>query len=363
MSDSLLAANLSARRLPHYLLFAICGIGCALPGVLLPILISRWKLHDQQAGLAFFFSWLGSSFGALLVRGSLRRSILLGGVLAAVGSSGLTGLAGGPVPLWMALFGLGLGLTMTSVSVVGRRRSGERELVRLNFMWAAGSVTCPWLALRSLQASNASGLLISFGVCFLALASWGVRAEDLYIRPTPSSAGRSNLAAVRLIPFTLVVVVCCSTGIEASAGAWLTTYAARLHGNLHLTVAAPACLWSGLLLSRLLWSLAAIKLQPDRIVWGSCWLVVLSTLSLVATQAPVGVLLAAFGIGLGLGPLYPLLLARALLHDESGNIFFLAGLGSAILPWLTGALSQWSSSLRNGLLVPAAAALVMLLLA
>ena len=350
-------------RLPQYLLFAATGVGCALPGVLLPVLISTWHIHDQQAGLAFFFSWMGSSLGALIVRGSLRRCVLLGGALVALGSWGITGLAGGWLLVWMALYGAGMGLTMTSISLIRQRDSDERELVRLNFMWAAGSVACPWLALRALQLNSSSTVLIVFGTCMLAMAFWVAMGVFVRTQPMVVPISNSRMAAFRLIPFSLIVMVCFATGIEASAGAWLATYATRLHHTLRFTVAAPTCLWTGLLLSRLLWSLPGIKASSRQIIQGSLWLVALSTLALVATQNTVGVLLAAFGIGLGLGPVYPLLLARALLYDASGNIFFLAGLGSGSLPWLTGAISQWTSSLRSGLLVPAGAAVVALLLA
>lgn len=352
---------LSSGRLPQYLLFAATGVGCALPGVLLPVLISTWHIHDQQAGLAFFFSWLGSSLGALVVRGSLRWTVILGGVLVALGSWGITGLAGGWLFVWMALYGGGMGLTMTSVSLIRQRESDERELVRLNFMWAAGSVACPWLALRALQLNSSSTILIVFGTGLLTMAL--VVALRVHVRTGQTTAASHRFTAFRLIPFSLIIMVCFATGIEASAGAWLATYATRLQHTIQFTVAAPTCLWAGLLLSRLLWSIPKIEVSSLRIVQGSLWLVAVSAVSLVATQSISGVLLAAFGMGVGLGPVYPLLLAKALLYDESGNIFFLAGLGSGTLPWMTGALSQGTSSLRTGFLVPVAAALVALMFA
>ena len=58
----------------------------------------------------------------------------------------------------------------------------------------------------------------------------------------------------------------------------------------------------------------------------------------------------------------PLLLAQVLGYSENPLIFTIAGLGSAFLPWLTGAVSASASSLRIGLLVPLAASLLMLAL-
>lgn len=349
-----------SRRSLQYVLFAGTGIGCALPGVLLPLLQPKWHLHDQQAGLAFFLSWIGSSSGALLVRGSLRRTVILGGMLVFIGSWGLTGLAEGWFSVWMAFYGMGMGLTMTSISLVRQQNSEERELVRLNFVWAIGSVASPWLTVHALRVNNASRILAAFGVVFLAIALWTAAGVTTSTRPAAASASRSWLSAFKLLPVSLAVMVAFSTGIEASAGAWLATYASRLQHNLQFILGAPTCLWTGILLSRLLWSLPSLKASPRLIVQGSLSLVAISAVALVASENLVAILLAALGIGIGLGPIYPLLLARALLYDESGNIFFLAGLGSGFLPWMTGALSQWSSTLRGGLLVPAAAAIIAL---
>jgi fucose permease len=89
---------------------------------------------------------------------------------------------------------------------------------------------------------------------------------------------------------------------------------------------------------------------------------VLGTLLLISSTASLGILPGVFLVGFGLGPVYPLLLAIALQYSENTLIFFVAGLGSAFLPWLTGIISSATSSLRIGLAVPVAASLLMLVL-
>jgi fucose permease len=88
----------------------------------------------------------------------------------------------------------------------------------------------------------------------------------------------------------------------------------------------------------------------------------LGALLLIASGASLGILPGVFLVGFGLGPIYPLLLAIALPYSENTTIFFIAGLGSAFLPWLTGVVSSSASSLRVGLLVPSAASVLMLIL-
>jgi len=56
------------------------------------------------------------------------------------------------------------------------------------------------------------------------------------------------------------------------------------------------------------------------------------------------------------------LLSFILERTPHGWIFAVAGLGSALVPWLTGLLSAHYGSLRYGLIVPFAAALLMIVL-
>src|SRR5438105_9428284 len=124
-----------ASSLPLYLGFLGTGIGVALPGVLLPALLSSWHLADEQGGRLFLMAWLGSATGALVLRCSLRRVLAIGASFVAVGSTALS-LCGGHVAYaWMFLYGVGVGLTMTSVSLTRQRQAGANsgsELGRLS---------------------------------------------------------------------------------------------------------------------------------------------------------------------------------------------------------------------------------------
>ena len=111
------------------------------------------------------------------------------------------------------------------------------------------------------------------------------------------------------------------------------------------------------------WSLPGVKLSGWRVTLGSVGLVAASAVLLVASGGGIAMLVAAFGVGFGLGPVFPMLLAEALKYRESGGVFLIAGLGASAIPWLTGALSQRMSSLREGLAAPMLSALLMLVLA
>ena len=67
-------------------------------------------------------------------------------------------------------------------------------------------------------------------------------------------------------------------------------------------------------------------------------------------------------LGFCLGPLYPLLLARVMAHEEVPTIFFLAGISASTVPLVTGAAAAWGHSLRIGMAAIAAIALAAFML-
>jgi MFS family permease len=92
------------------------------------------------------------------------------------------------------------------------------------------------------------------------------------------------------------------------------------------------------------------------------WGVAASVALLVVAHNTAPIRLAAGLAGLCIGPLYPLLLSFLLERSPHGWIFAVAGMGSALFPWLTGLLSAHYGSLRYGLIAPCGAALLMIVL-
>jgi FHS family glucose/mannose:H+ symporter-like MFS transporter len=338
---------------------AATGIGVALPGVLLPALLLRWHLQDEQGGRLFLMAWIGSSLGALLVRGSLRKSLLSGSIAVALGALGLAFSASRGADPCMALYGLGLGLTMTSISLIRQRQSGVSGtvLVRLNLMWAIGACACPSLTIRALRSGDIQPVLFGLACCFAALAAWMLFQPDL---KTETTAKNSHPWAIfGSVPLGLILMTLLVPGIEASAGGWLATFARRGGHGIAEAVAAPSCFWAGLLLSRLFWSVCDRWRSDDWTVRASVALMGGASVLLIASGSGLLMLVAAFCLGFGTGPTYPLLLAWTLRFQQSGAIFFLAGVGSACLPWLTGFVSAQHHSLRVGLAVPMVATLLL----
>jgi fucose permease len=146
-------------------------------------------------------------------------------------------------------------------------------------------------------------------------------------------------------------------------GGWIAAYVQRTQHTIATTVTAGTLFWIGLMLSRtLVSSIGALHRAERTVLRVSLCLVLIGAVILIAESARLGALPGIFLIGFGLGPVFPLLLAIALQYSENTAIFFMAGLGSAFFPWLTGVVSSASGSLRIGLLVPLSAAALMLAL-
>ncbi|HZL26388.1 MAG TPA: MFS transporter [Acidobacteriaceae bacterium] len=348
-----------------YAAFTATGVALVLPGALLPVLLARWSLNDEQAGLLFFLFFLGSMSGAVLSRGSLPRSIARGCAAVALGASLLAVASHGTAFAAMALFGLGLGIVMTSVSVlVSRSYPADRaaHITRLNLLWALGACFGPGFELRGAAAWGAPWMLYAIAAAFAVLGLLTLLLVE-HVGAEPVSAGASWWRQLRRTPVALLLMVPLATGIESAAGGWLATYSKRSGGTLDATIGAVTCFWAGLLLSRLVQSNRRISTSTAKpLLRLSPWLMSAALALLVAANGGALVPVAALLLGLGIGPTYPAVLARVLHCGEGGNaVFVAAGVGASVLPLLTGLVSGRTGSLRLGLCVPLFAALAMVL--
>jgi len=165
------------------------------------------------------------------------------------------------------------------------------------------------------------------------------------------------------VPWTLLVLIFGATGVDAAAGGWLTSYAQRAGDSLGITIGAATFLWLGALVSRIVHSTKWASRLPERGVLGSSMLAMTGALALLlAWPAGIVTMVAAAVLGLAAGPVYPLVVAAALRYRENSTVFAVAGVGASVLPLATGALSNWTHSLRAGLGVPLLAAAVMAVL-
>jgi FHS family glucose/mannose:H+ symporter-like MFS transporter len=361
-----------------YVGFIATGVALTIPGALLPLLLVRWSMNDARGGLLLFSFYAVGSFGSYYARGRMNWSVARGAVLTVLGAICLGWAGRWTAYAAIALYGMGLSLTMTSISLLLSQRFPEQrrlELTRLNLVWAIGAALGPWIALRSTRGAattqaaavlHAQHVLVGVAAFFALAAVWSVGMEEapaVAVTARAEAASKRNAGGGMGVPWTLLVLIFGATGVEAAAGGWLTSYAQRAGDSLGITIGAATFLWVGSFVSRVVHSTKWASRLPERMVLGSSMVAMTAALTLLlAWPAGVVTMVAAAVLGLAAGPVYPLVIAAALRYRENSTVFAVAGVGASILPLLTGALSSWTHSLRAGLGVPLLAAAVMAVL-
>jgi fucose permease len=337
-------------------------------GVVLPALSNAWRLNDEVAGTLFFLQFLGSSVGAVITGANHVRWLKIGYCLL-VSSACVLAFSG----LWLALltffcYGLGLGIAMTSTSLVfaDRYREGNAAPYQgLNFAWAVGAMTAPVFFMPFLGMTTLRPLFLTLMGLFLAMFAWVLLEEK---QETPVSQPGPDQGQSRSSPrgslAILVVQAICAVGVETSLSGWLTTYSRRADPNgAAEAVLAISLFWLGVTFSRLVFSTRLLALiGSQRLLRLAPWGLAASVVMLVGMHTPLTIRIGSTLAGLCLGPIYPLLLSFMLEFTRRGWIFAVGGAGAAFFPWFTGMLSTHYGSLRHGLLAPCGAALLMVTL-
>src|SRR5580704_12746119 len=348
---------------------ALTGVGTVLLGCILPRLSAQWHLRDKDAGLLLLVQFATASSGALLVRGSLWKTLAIGYALFSAGAISIFLLQQESLPAF-GVYGLGLGLAMTSNNMLAGRRHPKRmgaALAFLNFSWSAGSVACPLLAaqfLRHAAGGTAFGLVGLLALPFVLLSLLADRG-DLNAATDSASTPSGIKEATIILYFALLAFL--YVGIEAAVGSWMSSYTTRTTAwTFAGGTLAVAVFWAALLLGRgvtpaLLAWVAELRLYRAAVV-----ATIAGVSLLLAARSPATILAGSALTGLALAPVFPLILALFLTEiggsRNAGWVFASAGLGGAVLSWLTGTISTSTGSLRIGLLVPGAAALLMLVM-
>jgi MFS transporter, FHS family, glucose/mannose:H+ symporter len=347
--------------------FALTGVGTVLLGSILPRLSAQWHLRDKDAGLLLLVQFALSASGALLVRRNFWKTLACGYGLMSGGAIAIFLLQQRSLPAF-GVYGLGLGLAMTSTSMLTSRRYPKRmgaALALLNFSWSAGSVACPLLAAQFLRHAAGSTAFVLVGLLALPFAFLPLLAErdELHASAVagPAPAGMKEATTIAYFAFLAFLYV----GVEATVGNWMSTYASRTTAwTFAGSTLAVAVFWAALLLGRALTPVMLTRMPELRLFRVSVLATIAGVLVLLSAHSPLTILLGAAVTGLSLAPLFPLTLALFLAEiggsNNAGWVFGLAGVGGAVLSWLTGIVSNDTGSLRIGLLVPGSAALLML---
>jgi FHS family glucose/mannose:H+ symporter-like MFS transporter len=363
---------------PTFLYFIAAGIATVMLGPLLPSLIPRWHIQDAQAGTLFTASFVGQFCGAWFATRNLRASIIFGSAITAAGcfAMGWVGFELAHIALFCMGLGLGAGLTAGNV-IAGTAVPAARArlIAMLNVAWGIGAIACPMLVrvfstggMQHFFFATAAFLaitsVISIAIPYPAQSA-GISSEHHPASQAISPHPRMPLPAPLLLIFGAAIFL--YVGIENALGGWLPSYAIRVNPTLHSSSIA-LYFWMAELAGRILVTILIARFS-EAALYRLCLVLLIAGQALLCASPNIsstGIVTLTVLAALSLAPLYPLLIsfliARTGNHARLGALFATASFGGATLPWLTGIVSTRFQSLRAGLLVPAASAVVLLLL-
>jgi fucose permease len=347
-----------------YLSFFLTGIITTLLGPILPWLTARWSLADEEAGVFFtaqFAASLAAGFASSLVVSRLGegKTISLGLACMALGATGVGVGPAGVALAGMATCGIGMGLTVPTTNILVARMFRSRAagaLSAVNLAWGAGAAAWP-LAIAASRAPRTAVHVLGLALFLLAVLA-------LFTSDSPAPSAQSS--SEPRVPTTWWPWIFFSTffflygGVEAAVGGWVTELARRLDPTMPAAVAA-AGFWGGLTAGR--GAVAVLVAEPEEATTALRGALVAPAAigTLLAVDDARAVVAAAAVAGVGLAPLFPIIvavLARGRISAAAGPLISLSGVGGAIIPWMVGVVSTRTGALQAGMAVPFVGCLV-----
>ena len=353
-------------------LFVVLGIVTTLLGPTLPLLSSRWSISTAQAGSLFFYQFLSSTIGALLsgtilAKRSFKVVVTLGVLLCLVGIGALVRADWTWGRYAVACYGFGLGTALPAINLAVAEANRTRRAASvslLNFAWSIGAISGP-LLLRLTHSLDLflvvlSGLL-GLGLVGSVLSTMPAREQPSATTMQASDAGRSLWELVPMFAFSMFLFC----GIENAVAGWAASLALPSFSNLYTALNANIAFWTFFLAGRALAPVALRYLTEAKLLLISIISAALGVLAFYFAVHPAGILVACAIAGLGIGPGFPLLIARVSeligsQHPASTVCFAFAGVGAATLPTLAGLVGAGLGHPRAGLLIPLAGLIVLL---
>lgn len=350
-------------------IFAYFTVGCMVltANTVLDSIIHEFSWSDSQGGLLITCMSMGnlvmSIVGNLLMEKTGRRGamVLYSGMMAV--SFGLFALLPSPATFYplMVLAGLAWGGINSLVNtVVTEMYHGNAS--KLNIMhacYAIGAVTFPlivgFLTNSGISWRVPAGLVAGLGVLLLVLSALTKIPER--VKHVDESGKTADVQFWKELGFYIgVITLFMYVGVESAASSWLSGYLKLVNPFFERVPAQTmvSLMWAMLLVGRLIF--AAVSAKMDRRVL----LAVLSAgflagvAGLVAFAAnTVCAILFTVVTGLSMSAIYATAVANSARYVEGsaiapGIMFGAGGLGSAIIPYIAGLVSD-TAGLRAGM--------------
>lgn len=349
----------SAASLSSFVLFMLIGMVTMLLSVLLPK--EHLGFNDAEKGLLFAMQFTGQLLGTFCVTRFTKRSLTIGILLTAILSLAI-GFNHHLYGIALFLLGIGIGMSITATNILAGTTVPEQQrtshLEVLNVFWPIGAALCPW-ALHFTEQFGPPHLAYAFvGFALLFLLPFLVKSHTTSASQRSLHGDTPTLQTSTRHLLQLAVMGLLATGVETAIAGWLPTFAARYLSNATIITVAASSFWVGELLGRAFASLILLRVRWKAYLVCSAIGCALAAIALSHATTHLSVCIMAFVSAFCVAPIYPAVLAKSVHLQHRNIVFFAAGVGSAVLPWLVGALST-AQSLRISMMLPVAGAFLM----
>ena len=344
-------------------LFVVLGIVTTLLGLILPFLTARWSISNAQAGT--LFSWqfvtsiLGTLSGAVLNKRGFKLPALLGITLCLIGVGALVEASWMVGHYAIACYGFGLGVSIPALNLAvaeanPARRAASVSLV--NFSWGVGAICGPVL-LRVTHNLNlfllSTSIMLAAGLIVASASAMPARNAIPNTQERQKKVTKAIWTLAPLLAFSMFVLC----GVENSINGWASSLALPHFSNAYTATSANIAFWTFFLAARALAPVALRYVSEARLLVVSILLGTSGLLLFFVAAEGTTILLACALAGFGIGPGFPLLIARVseLIgseHPAATICFAFAGFGAATLPAVMGVIGTRFGQPRAELAVP-----------
>ena len=345
-----------ASTLSYYAAFIALGLMSASLGPTLPGLAANTGARIDQISLLFTARsggyFLGSLLGGRLYDRVSGHALLGAMLLVMAGTMALTPLIG---QLWVLIALLLLmGVAEATVDVGGNAMLGWIHRGRvgpymnaLHFFFGFGAFLSPIIVAQAILLTG--GITGAYWMLALLMAPIALWVLPLASPHAPSSihSGVTTLRSNHFLLFLCMIFMLLYVGAEVSFGGWIYTYAVAM-GLAQITTAAylTSVFWGALTIGRLGAIPVAARLRPSTILLGDLAGCVVSVGAILVWPHSSAVLwLGAFGLGLSMASIFPIILTwagRRMTMSGAATSWFLVGssIGAMTFPWIIGQLFE-----------------------
>jgi len=344
----------------------MAGWNDASTGPLLPRIQDNYNVNFTVVSILFICNFIGFVSAAVLnVRltdwWGFGATISLGAAAQVVAYAMDTPAP--PYPVFCIAFiinGFGIGLQDAQANTfVACLSDADTKMGFLHAFYGLGALVAPLIATQFAQLPRWSfHYLVSLVISLtnLALLVWvfrfktqedllGVTEHHLEDAQIPGNKYKRMFALkiLHLLAFFALVYV----GLEVTIGGWIVTYVIDVRGGNASSGYVSSGFFGGLTLGRVLLLWVNKKIGPKYVVIMYCLLCIALEIVIWFVRSIIGDAVSVSLVGLLLGPIYPIImnvgsriLPRSLLAGSIGWIASFGQVGSALFPFITGALSQ-----------------------